>query len=689
MTYQSVLSDALFKHTQDVVICLDQQGKVIALNPSAASFYRWSPQEILGKDYHQACMDNGFPAVLPSHIQTISLGHTLKTRTEVTVDKIHYVHDWTVLRPSQDFAGVIMIGTLAVNPSTVKVQLDSQKTPGFSRSKYPQQRDNIPAHAMDYLDYLSTIAECMPGNFYWKDLSGYYIDCNSRLLRTGSYQRSDVIGKTDYDLWPEHLAQLLRENDAEVIASDKVMEFIEEIGLPDGSIRYFLSVKMPLKDRQGGIVGMIGNSLDITAQKQVQKVQAEAASIAKTRFIQNMSHDLFTPISATQAAFTWIAEHSEESAVRELAASMLRSNSHLRDTLGEMVEYARCHDQTTLQYQRVDLRGLSQYVFELLRPAAEQKGVSLAFCCDDQIPQEVISDGFRIKQSLLNLIANAIKFTQQGSVSLTVSLTDMVDHHAQVTVQVADTGIGIASEDQAKIFERFTRLTPAYEGNYAGTGLGLSLTQGFVQDLGGSISVESAVGQGSCFTVVLSLPVAQPDSEELPYKYSAITDTSRSQYLTNSRVQAEEEKNHQASSLELTPSSTRKLKVLLVEDNAGAQRMGSLILNKLDCEVSVAGSSAEALACAQQTTYDFIYMDIGLPDQNGMVTTAAIRAWEKEQGQPRVPIVALTAHGDDEVKSQCLEAGLDDVLSKPMSAKATLALFQQFSLQDAACGHGG
>jgi CheY-like chemotaxis protein len=284
-------------------------------------------------------------------------------------------------------------------------------------------------------------------------------------------------------------------------------------------------------------------------------------------------------------------------------------------------------------------RNVVEEVMLLLAPQFDKKPIQLT-CAIDSIPESVQGDPYRLHQILYNLIGNAFKFTEEGQISVEVSCPkkDGMDP-VLMSFTIRDTGIGIAPEDQQQIFEQFYQVSQ-FHPNIRGTGLGLSITKRLVDLMGGTISIESDVGAGSQFTVALpfarAFEVSPKESTKLPERSS------------------------------LSPKVQPDLHVLLVEDNKVNQMICEQFFLKLGCSVDLAENGLIALDRFNSSQrYDVIFMDCNMPEMDGFSAAIAIRKIEKDKGLNQVPIVALTAHVEEDIKRKCLESGMNTFISKP------------------------
>lgn len=281
----------------------------------------------------------------------------------------------------------------------------------------------------------------------------------------------------------------------------------------------------------------------------------------------------------------------------------------------------------------------------------------LTFEYDARLPKYLLGDSKRIQRILLELVSNALNFTHQGEVKVKVELAKKDNHTIIFKLIVIDTGIGIPNDKLNEVFVRFTRLTPSYEGIYKGIGVGLTIIKQFVDDLEGEIYVDSEVGKGSTVTCVFCFKEALLEEEQ---GVDHVNEIRSFKFPTFD--------NAKPTVVKTTQRKASDICILVVEDSPIAALVANKLLTSLGCQVDVAVNGQSALAQAKMKVYDGIFMDVGLPDISGNETTRAFRAWENDSvGDRRTPIIALTAHIETEEKQACIEAGMDAVLSKPLT----------------------
>ncbi len=372
---------------------------------------------------------------------------------------------------------------------------------------------------------LTQFINCTPGSLYWKDKEGKYLGCNKFMVETsGLTSPMDIIGKTDFDLWPKENAKKLHENDQYVITSGKTIVTNEAVTIANGETKYFTGVKMPLLDSNNNVIGVIGNSLDITElEKAKQSLEiigekAEAANKTKTEFLYNMRHDFKTPFTGILGMAKLLYNDETDSNKKEQIECIIKSAKGLLEQLDEILEFVSLEDGILAVSERqFDLPKVVDDMQSLILPAVKEKKLKLTVLLDDDVPKYLIGDSTRTQRILMNLFNNAVKFTNNGHIKFRASVGKQSGNNIVLKFVVEDTGIGISDKEKEFIFERFSRLSPSYKGIYQGNGLGLRIVKQFLDEMGGEIHVQSKLGLGSTFVIIIpyKLPLLGNDEKDL------------------------------------------------------------------------------------------------------------------------------------------------------------------------------
>jgi len=543
------------------------------------------------------------------------------------------------------------------------------------------------------INYHESIIDCMPGNAYWLDKNCNAVGCNKNVLDMFGFKSiADFKGLTFEEMgrlgnWTPEATESFKKDTLEVINTGKAKLNIEEPPIPhhDGKIIYFLTSRVPLFNRMGAVVGVVGISIDITERKELERnlktaiEKSEAASKAKTEFIANMSHDVKTPLSGIISISEALCSRVQEE-YRDLTQDVLQAGQHLMVFFENCIELSKLESGSiVLSKETFSLRQLLNEILNLFRPAMRAKGLAWRVDCDEKIPKRLLGGRVTLYRILLNLVGNAVKFTPQGSIAIRTELSkNSTPEKAIIKLSITDTGIGIPVDKQKLIFERFARLTPSYQGVYEGSGIGLYIVEEFVKSMGGEIHIKSEEGKGSRFTVVVPLQIPLLADNEyddlldppLPLPHGNLA---QSKIFADKPIAYSIQKAEPVS----TQTAASQIKVLLVEDNLMAQKGASLLLSSLGCKVDVASCGKEAITLFKPGYYALVLMDIGLPDMKGYEVARHLKQLE-ESTSFVVPILGLSAHATEDEKQLSSEVGMSEIFSKPLLSEQARAILMQY-----------
>jgi len=526
-------------------------------------------------------------------------------------------------------------------------------------------------------NFYENIIACMPNNVYWLDKNCVLQGGNDNIAKLFGVKRSELAGLTYEQMsklanWTEGQGESFKQVELEVMRTGVARYNTEEPPITvDGRTTYFISSKVPLYNSKKEIIGVVGISTDITERKEAEinlkeaKEKAEIANKTKTEFLENMRHDIRTPLMGIVGFAHLIAEEVKDPKIQEYIENLTASSNALLDLLNEILEAIRVNaGEVPILKKKFDLHKRLSNVVELYRAKAQQKHIQLSFDYDPNISRYLVGDSTRIHRIVLELIANALNFTNKGTVTLRVQLAKDIEREQILKIIVEDTGIGIVPEKSHEIFMQFKRLTPSYEGIYKGAGLGLAIVKQFIDELEGEIYVDSTIDVGTKFTCIIPLKKPLLDEEfgcedNIPPVKNSI----------------EFEKTENFKNVKIVSSTASN--ILLVEDNVLAIKIVTMMLSGLDCHVDVAENGKAGIELVKKNTYDLIFMDIGLPDMDGYEVTKRIRLHELSKGI-HVPIIALTAHADEENTQRCIAVGMNAVLSKPLTKEKAEDILKAF-----------
>jgi two-component system, sensor histidine kinase and response regulator len=516
---------------------------------------------------------------------------------------------------------------------------------------------------------LRTLMDNLPDHIFVKDPASRFVVANASTLRTlGARSLAEVVGKSDFDFLPLERARQYHADEREVVTSGRALLDHEELLVDHaGQRRWLLTTKVPLRDRAGKVIGLVGISHDISDRKRMEEEWqrardvAEAASRAKSEFLAKMSHEIRTPMNGIIGMTDLALETELNPEQRDYLETVKGSAELLLRVINDILDFSKIEaGKLQLEPAPFRLRDSLADTVRTLGLRAQQKGLELACQVAPEVPDELVGDLGRLRQVLVNLVGNAIKFTDRGEVILRVGRADkdeggrMKDESAvlphpsslilhpssgcELSFEVSDTGIGIPPEKQRAIFEPFEQVDGSVSRRFGGTGLGLAISSQLVQLMGGRLGVESAPGRGSTFHF-------------------------RARFgLTAGPAGGEE------------PPDVHGLRVLAVDDNLTHQGILAEMLTNWRMRPTVVGSARAALeelrrARAGGEPYPLVLLDSAMPDTDGFGAAEQIRS---EPGLAGAVIMMLASGGKPGAVERCREAGVDAILMKPLKQSELL-----------------
>ncbi|MEI6752961.1 MAG: response regulator [Paludibacter sp.] len=683
---------------------------------------------------------------------------------------------------------LILIGFYRTIINNSKLKLEQLKTLEINKKLIEKRKEQELADEALNKEriLLRTIIESIPDSIYVKDLECRKTLANKANCRNMGFDKEeDVIGKTDFDIWPPEIAQPFYDDDQQVLKHGKtIVNREEKILLPNGEIVWLLTSKLPLYDEKGRITGLVGVGRNITIRKKAEtelviaKEQAEAASKAKSEFLANMSHEIRTPLNGV-IGFTDLLQSTALSMVQKQYVHNANVSGHaLLGIINNILDFSKIEaGMMDLEIVKTDIVELLGQSADIVKYTADKKHLEILLNIDPKMPRFAMVDSVRLKQIFANLMGNAVKFTEKGEIELKVLYENISKKKGRFYFSIRDTGIGISEENQTKLFKSFSQADSSTTRKFGGTGLGLVISQMIAQKMGSKINISSKPGEGTTFffdieteiefgekiftdniqsinrclviddnlnnrtiledtlanwgikcvscdngldalkiiensdsfdivicdyhmpfmdgleTIKLireklklapdKLPIillhSSSDDAELHRKSDdlgvrfLLTKPVKSNdlysYLCNihSPIDAkitEEKKIVQP----LSEKSTDSFTILIAEDVDMNMLLVKFMINKLlpEAKILEAKDGKEAVGFWENERPDLILMDIQMPVMDGVEATINIRKLEKST-DIHVPIIALTAGAIQEEQEQCMNAGMDDFLTKPIN----------------------
>ncbi len=517
---------------------------------------------------------------------------------------------------------------------------------------------------------IRSLLDSIPDFVYIKDTAGVCLACNPRFAELLGRPREEIVGRSTYDLFPREVADSFQEQDRLMLAQLRPRHNEEWVSYPDGRRILVDTFKTPYYGPSGELIGILGISRDVTERKGAEEAQeaaaaeiraafeeagrlnsrlqgetaranelavrANAANLAKSSFLANLSHEIRTPMNSILGfSQLLLGDSGLTPRQHEQLRAISRGGEHLLSLLNDILEMSKIEaGRTTLHPVRTDLHALLEEVERMFRHRAEEKGLVLEVRRIGTLPRDVLVDGTKLRQILVNLLDNAVKFTRQGGVLVRARSVAFSAVDLRLIFDVEDTGSGIAEADLPRLFQQFEQARSG-DRSPGGTGLGLAISRAFARLMGGEITVRSHPGVGSVF----SLEVAVLADERGPASGSAPPGGIRG-----------------------LPEAEQRRRLLVVDDVEENRQVAAQMLERVGFEVRTADDGAEALATFQAWRPHLVLMDLRMPGMDGL---EAIRALRGLEGGEQVPVIAVTASAFEEDRLRVLEAGGTDFVSKP------------------------
>lgn len=606
---------ALDQHA--IVSITDTAGTILYANDRFCDISGYARDELLGRN-HRIINSGTHPTEMFRDMwQTISLGHVWRGEVcnRARSGNLYWVNATIVplLNASGEPERHIAIRTDITDRKRIEAQLSEQ------------------------LHLVEELIEAIPLPVYLKDSTGRYVRLNRAFERFFRISREELIGRTLNDLLPPEDTALHTEKDAELFASKGMQSYEAAVHSKDGLIHNTVYRKAVLTRSDGSVSGLLGVIVDITERKRAEvevlraKEAAEAASRAKSDFLANMSHEIRTPMNGVIGMTDLALETALTSEQREYLTIAKSSAESLLTIINDILDFSKIEAGKLLVEEiSFDLYRLIAEVLKPLALRAHEKGIELLSEILQDVPRYVKGDPSRIRQVLVNLVGNAIKFTDNGEIALRTELLQLQDGHAIIHFAVRDTGIGIAPDKQDLIFDAFSQEDTSTTRKYGGTGLGLSICRRLVELMGGRIWLHSQIGEGSTFHFSVQLELSE-----------------------------------QAKSSQGTHVNLIGRRILVVDDNATNRRILSSMLSLLKTVPRDVNSAQAALALMQEGNSDFdcILLDAQMPQMDGYELARRLHAAYKHL-PPMLMLSSGALRGDAQ---RCQEAGIAGFFSKPIS----------------------
>jgi PAS domain S-box-containing protein len=515
--------------------------------------------------------------------------------------------------------------------------------------------DKIRAEREEYQYRLQSILDNTPLIVFVKDLEGRYLFVNKSFLELLSLTDKEVIGKTDFDITSAELAAEYKKVDDEVIRTLRSVEREETIYNENGGQNLLLT-KFPLFDRKNNIYGVSGIATDYTDKVQYRqklieaKKKAESAEQLQEQFLANMSHEIRTPMNGIIGMTNVLMGTGLDEEQKEFVNIIKQSSDNLLFLINDILDLSKIKSgKLSIEHIHFNLRDTLEATLAPFYIKAKEKGVELVLSQDITIPQQLEGDPYRLNQILNNLLSNALKFTEKGSVQLSIAKVNQSEKEVTLQFSVADTGIGIPEEKMQNIFNSFEQASSSTARKFGGTGLGLAITKQLVEMQEGKIEVKSTAGSGTVFEVTIRYPYTNQKSTK-----EILPETSQN-----------------------NNNALKGKRILVAEDNEINQKVILNILKKEGIVTVIADNGREAVTRLEEgEEFDLIILDIQMPEMDGFQTATYIR----KKLLINIPIIAMTASALRNEKMKCFELGMNEYLTKPFSPAELFKHLRRFLL---------
>jgi PAS domain S-box-containing protein len=654
----------IYKHmldkANDIILLLDESGRIIYANIEATKCYGYSLEELLSLNIADLRSER--------KIEFAMLQFDYIKEHGMEFETIHYRKDRTAF---------------SVELKAIGLEIDNKKYAfNIIRDITIRKREE------QYIKYLANIVESSQDAIIGYDLNGIMTSCNNAAEKIYGYSKSEMIGK--------HISLVMTDMEDDTYSILQSIKNNENIKLDrrirkrkDGT-KIYVSVQVsPIRDMKDNIIGASAISRDVSSimakekelaeryqelsalyeqitafneeltaneeelrsnyiELEAASQEAEKANRAKSQFLANMSHELRTPMNGVLGVIELLGYTNLSSEQAEYIQLLKSSSKHLLDVINDLLDISRIEaGKLQLNFSEFNLRNSVDKLLRQVSFAAADKGLDIMYSIDPMIGYEYIGDEVRFNQVLINLISNAVKFTEKGNIFVRLKKIDETNDNIKLKISVEDTGIGVPKDFGNDIFKIFTQADYSDTRKFGGAGLGLAISKQIVEMMDGEIWFESVEGEGSTFYFTISL------------------NKSSAGYVENNIKQARINMN------------TQDKIILVAEDNETNRLVILGFLKKLNFEYDLVKNGQEVIDVLEIGKYDVILMDVQMPGLNGIEATKIIRQNEEGTGK-HIPIIAMTAHAMSGDKENLIACGMDDYISKPFDIDTLVAVLDRY-----------
>jgi len=650
------LQKAIFDSANFSSIATDAKGVIQIFNVGAERMLGYTAAEVMNK-ITPADISDPQEVIARAKALSVELGTPITPGFEALVFKasrgIEDIYELTYIRKDGSrFPAVVSVTALRDAQGGIIGYL-LIGTDNTARKLVEAEQKKLDQRLRDQQFYTRSLIESNIDAMMMADPSGIITDVNRQMEALTGCTRDELIGAPfkNYFTDPERAEAAIKL----VLSQKKVTDYELTACALDGKQTVVSYNITTFYDRSRTLQGVFAAARDVTERKRVEaelqqaKAMAETASLAKSDFLASMSHEIRTPMNALVGIADLLAKTPLSEEQDKYVQIFRRAGDNLLNLINDILDLSKVEaSQLELERTGFSLHDLLEKVREMVAGRASEKGLTLVREIAPTVPQDLIGDPTRLRQVLLNLLGNAIKFTESGEVALRVTKDADSESPGALRFTISDTGIGIPDEKLGAVFERFTQADSSTTRRYGGSGLGLTISKRLVELMGGRIWVESGVGRGSVFSFTVPLEIWTRPARSALVPIGAGPEPALS-----------------------------ALRVLLVEDSPDNRIITVAYLRDTPYQIEIAENGAVAYEKFIASRYDLVLMDRQMPVMDGLTATRAIRAWEQENRRPPAPIIALTASALKGDQEECLAAGCTAYLSKPIKQEVLLQAIKE------------